>query len=528
SLPAGFILHILSFLLWQDIIRCTSLCKSLREIYMSSSELQYITELGGQQLLPVLNGSLSVSERLQLLRDKVHAWSKFDVHSSESISIPVQFRRRTKVSVVNGHACFWKPTMHSGLAIVYATVVRNDGLVYDEAYCIDLVALDGDCTHPQAAGRTLFLSDLPKRKNFVMESTKIEGFGRHIALRLFDDQLRIPSFTSRWWLQIWDWQQSTTSKCILSGPIVDPDFNEIDICFLGNNRFLVINDDLKLYSIEDMSHPPLLLACFLLPTSVMNLRCLTPTDDIARSPHPSQATWISDPKHRLISLVTWNSELYFIISTRIFFEPDFVDQERTKIPWESWGPSNAHVVPHLFSCKLSVSGSRALYAFASGVELNDGLIATEYRIHLMDFSPSAVKRHHEQGLGRMMNKPSKVENVKTDECITTSMSYVEVVSHRTFIHGKIILSSTYFNYSVYQIFAEADVPAGVIQFVLGLPPEVVPRAVSHPNFCFTCSTFIFKKRWKDPIYLGHAQHNKYVASQAMPCTWKNGVQERAG
>ncbi|KAG1794798.1 uncharacterized protein HD556DRAFT_1367175 [Suillus plorans] len=485
SLPSELILHILSFLPWQDIIRCTSLCKALREIYLLSSELQYITELGGQQLLPVLNGSLPVSERLQLLRDKARAWSKFDVHSSESIFIPVQFRRRTKVSVVNGHACFWKPTMHSGkifpivprplqqtierdfspdslcsiptqrqsdfdvlnvlmdpvqnlLAIVYVTVVRNGGLVYDEAYYIDLVALDGDCTHPQAAGRTLFLSDLPKRKNFVTKSTKIEGFGRHIALRLFDDQLRIPSFTSRWWLQIWDWQHSTTSKCILSGPIVDPDFNEIDVCFLGNDRFLVVNDDLKLYSIEDMSHPPRFLARFLLPASVVNLRCLTPTNDIARSPHPSQATWISDPKHRLISLVTWNSELYFIISTRIFFEADFVDSERTKIPWESWGPPNAHVVPHRFSCKLSVSGSRALYAFASGVELNDGLIATEYRIYLMDFSPSAVKRHHEQGLGRMVNKPSKVENVKTGECITTSMPYVEVVSHKTFSHGEFV------------------------------------------------------------------------------------------
>ncbi|KAG2054383.1 hypothetical protein BDR06DRAFT_415021 [Suillus hirtellus] len=259
SLPEELILHILSFLPWQDIIRCTSLCKALREIYVSSSELQYITELGSQQLLPVFNGSLPVSERLRLLRDKAHAWSKFDVHSSESISIPVQFRRRMKVSVVNGHACFWKPTMHSGkifpivpkplqqnidrdfspdslcsipkqrqsdfdvlnvlmdpvqnlLAIVYATVVRNSGLVYDEACYIDLVALDGDCTHPQAAGRTLFLSDLPKRKNFITKSTKIEGFGRHVALRLFDDQLRIPSFTSRWWLQIWDWQHSTTSK----------------------------------------------------------------------------------------------------------------------------------------------------------------------------------------------------------------------------------------------------------------------------------------------------------------------------
>ncbi|KAG2127608.1 uncharacterized protein EDB93DRAFT_1270125 [Suillus bovinus] len=444
SLPEELLSHILSFLPWQDILRCTTLCKALRQTYLSSSELQYITEMGGQQLLPVfINHRIPFSKRLQLLRDKSHAWSKFDTHSFEIIYIPVPFHTRVTVSIVSGHACFWKPTMHSSkifpivpkplqqtierdfspdslcslpkqnqsdfdvlnvlmdpvqnlIAIVYATVIRNGGLVYDKGYYIDLVALDGDCTHPQAAGRTLFLSNLPTRSDFITKSTKIEGLGRHIALRLFDgDQPPIPSFASRWWLQIWDWQHSTTSNCILGGPILDPDFDEIDICFLGHDRFLVSNDDLKLYSIEDMSRAPLLLTRFLLPSSAVNLRCFTLTDDIARSSHPQmhapQVAWISDPKHRLISLITWDSELYFIISTRIFFELDFVNSER--IPWESWGPLNARIFPHQSSCKLGVSGSRALYAFTVGVEeSDDGLIEIEYRLHLMDFSPLAIAR----------------------------------------------------------------------------------------------------------------------------------------
>jgi 1-pyrroline-5-carboxylate dehydrogenase len=53
---------------------------------------------------------------------------------------------------------------------------------------------------------------------------------------------------------------------------------------------------------------------------------------------------------------------------------------------------------------------------------------------------------------------------------------------------------------VYQILVDAGVPAGVIQFVLGLPLEVVLQAISHPNVAalhFTCGTFIFKKQWKD-------------------------------
>jgi hypothetical protein len=230
---------------------------------MSSSELQYITELGGQQLLPVFDGHISIQKRLQLLRDKAYAWSKFDIHSFEVISIPVQFCTQAQVSIVNGHACLWKPDIHSSrilifpirrkllqqaierdssldslcsvpkqeqsdfnvlnvhidpvqnlLAIVYVRDIRNGSLVPDEEYYIDLVALDGDEAHPQAAGRTLFLSDFPKRENFITMSGKIEGFGRHIALRLFDDQPRTPLFAgaSRWRLQIWDWQHSTTSN----------------------------------------------------------------------------------------------------------------------------------------------------------------------------------------------------------------------------------------------------------------------------------------------------------------------------
>ncbi|KAG2073547.1 delta-1-pyrroline-5-carboxylate dehydrogenase 1 [Suillus decipiens] len=61
-------------------------------------------------------------------------------------------------------------------------------------------------------------------------------------------------------------------------------------------------------------------------------------------------------------------------------------------------------------------------------------------------------------------------------------------------------AATYSNYLIYQILAEAGVPAGVIQFVPGPPPEVVAQAISHPSFAalhFTGSTFIFKKLWKD-------------------------------
>ncbi|KAG9011830.1 1-pyrroline-5-carboxylate dehydrogenase [Tulasnella sp. JGI-2019a] len=61
-------------------------------------------------------------------------------------------------------------------------------------------------------------------------------------------------------------------------------------------------------------------------------------------------------------------------------------------------------------------------------------------------------------------------------------------------------AATYSNYLVHQVFTEAGMPPGVIQFVPGPPPEVVAQCIAHRDFAalhFTGSTFVFKKLWKD-------------------------------
>ncbi|KAG1729275.1 hypothetical protein EDB19DRAFT_126148 [Suillus lakei] len=111
SLPQELLTYILSFLPWQDILRCTSLCKGLRQTYMSSSELQYITELGSQQLLPVSNNHIPVSKRLHFLRDNSRAWLKFDLHSFKTISIPEKFHMFTN-TVHHQWACMFLGTIY--------------------------------------------------------------------------------------------------------------------------------------------------------------------------------------------------------------------------------------------------------------------------------------------------------------------------------------------------------------------------------------------------------------------------------
>ncbi|KAG1864417.1 hypothetical protein F4604DRAFT_1928868 [Suillus subluteus] len=474
--------YILSFLPWQDILRCTSVCKALHQTYVSSSGLQYIVELGGQQLLPVpiadLGDHTSVSQRLQLLRDKAHAWFQFNLHaySFQPFFMQEQFYE-VESSLADGHLYLWsryhetedlgnwakivpilpKPSQqtierywspgslcsvpNAYIVDVYmdptqnliaiAYTVNNDTLQEGRFY-VELRTLDGDDIHPQAAGQTLFLSVLTAQDNHdwftITEVVKLKVLGRHLALQcspVFDDPI---STTSRviWWLQLWDWQHSTTSNCNLSDTMTY--FREsIDFCFVGNDRLLMASDELKLYSIEDMSREPQLLACYLLPFPVASMRCHLPINDIAHGSQmqmqAQQTMWTSDPEHRLLCYATFRPRLVFVISTHIFFDLDSecVGEKAVTIPWQNWGPTNTRVFPD--SWKLCVSGNRVLQAFPAGSR-------SQYRLHMMDFSPLAVERR--QGLGRVVREPSETEIHKQGKALITSLPYVEVVSDIVF------------------------------------------------------------------------------------------------
>jgi len=60
----------------------------------------------------------------------------------------------------------------------------------------------------------------------------------------------------------------------------------------------------------------------------------------------------------------------------------------------------------------------------------DYLDDIDYKLHMMDFSPLAVERR--QGLGKVVTEPSTIEITESEETLTTSLPYVEVVSDRIF------------------------------------------------------------------------------------------------
>lgn len=482
--------HILSFLPYRDILRCTFVCKALRQTYISCSELQYIVELGGQQVLPVPNAfdnRTSISKRLQLLRDDAHAWFNFDIHSFKTVSIPVH----NKMWVVNGHLCLWerhedsttifpilpKPSLYTIkrdrspmsfrsdpnaygfdvlmdpaqnlIAVAYATV--DDHFEWDdERIYIDLGTLDGGGIHPQAVGRTLFRSELPGIQSSDCISTdlgklKLKCFGRHIALwRSLKITCEYVIVERLWELQIWDWQHSTTSSSVLSATINPACEEAIDFCFLGSDRLLIFNDDMKLYLIEDTSQAPQLLACFLLPVSLTRIQCIYSMDDTAHSSQPrilaQQTMWTSDPEHQILSVLTFSPSLTFIISTRIFFDLNLFEGMLEAIPWKKWGPLNARVFQTPSRRNISVGGNRVLLAFPADDTKGIWHSQQKYKLCLMDFSPLAIERR--QGQGRVVKESSTIEITESRttessnlaESLTTSLPYVEVAldQDRTF------------------------------------------------------------------------------------------------
>ncbi|KAG2087902.1 uncharacterized protein F5147DRAFT_781167 [Suillus discolor] len=363
---------------------------------MSSSELQYIVELSGQHLLHVPNTdneSIPVSKRLQLLRDKAHAWFKVDPNSFKTVSLPKNMYPDKKF-VADGHIYLWDkeedmaaiipilpkpsqktvkrnwspgtlfsvPDSHNldvfmdpaqNLIAIACSVTDILDLDYERLY-IGLRVLDRDGVHPQAAGQTLFSSILLASRDeyFVAESAKLKGFGRHIALcRSFV----YPFEEEIWQLHIWDWQHSTRSNSVLSGTIDLP--NSIDFCFLGDNRLLVVTDELKLYSIEDVSQTPQLLACFIMPGLYLNIQCFLPMDYIDSSPQlqAQQAMHTSDLQNQLLC-ITMAASRTFIISTRMFFNLEGI-AAAMPVPWECWGPSNTRVFELSDESKVHVSGN---------------------------------------------------------------------------------------------------------------------------------------------------------------------------
>ncbi|KAG1824312.1 hypothetical protein EV424DRAFT_1395362, partial [Suillus variegatus] len=463
--------YVLGFLSCRDILRCTSVCKGLHQIYMSCSELQYIVELSGQCLLPGISSTddrTPISKRLQRLRDKAHAWLKIDAFAFQTVIPSVSVAAMQKYVTGGEHLYLWN--YHDNLVTISSILsqrtiehhwsprtlcpfpmAEKQNVLMDPAqnlfaitYGVDaglaniyLATLDDGCVHPHAAGPALVLES-PAYEWQV----KLQCYGRHIALsrRFHTHGVGTPFFTM-WQLQIWDWQHSTTLSSVLNSSTQSKFLHPTSYCLLGNDRLLVIADDLKLYSIKDMPETPRFLACFLLPFPLVDTEHSLPAMYGSQLRTQAQSVYTSNSEHTLLCLASSIDEpMICLISTKVFFDIDEATAI-TPIPWNYWGPRHVRIfeqkVAHV-SMITHVSGNRVLLADKMMSERHE-----YYKLRMMDFSPLAVTNR--RGLGRVVKERSTVTvaihcgfNFEWDDeskcyhysTVETALPYVEVVSDR--------------------------------------------------------------------------------------------------
>ncbi|KAJ8588681.1 hypothetical protein M405DRAFT_882034 [Rhizopogon salebrosus TDB-379] len=105
--------HILSFLAFNEIIRCALTCKTMYSTVKGSSELQYTIELGAQGLMPVHPQPPTVSavDCLRTLKDKASGWSSFELNASKKLCITSAFLFK---SIAHQRLIFAVPSARGG------------------------------------------------------------------------------------------------------------------------------------------------------------------------------------------------------------------------------------------------------------------------------------------------------------------------------------------------------------------------------------------------------------------------------
>ncbi|KAG1737975.1 hypothetical protein EDB19DRAFT_2039741 [Suillus lakei] len=473
GMPDEMRCYILGFLSYNEIIRCALTCRTMYNTVKCSVELQYIIELGAHRLIEVhpRAPTVSISDCLDILRDKANAWNTFKPNASKSSRFPTFFDcnsiihrnivLRTSTTHVDtaSNAADIKtyttggahlqinrpnPALHTfrymdephDLEIVITLPIDADTLAFK---CqIDFRAISTGERHPLSHGSRIVSS-----RAAFSETQEI-----NIAVSVLEDRLAVylsgpdENRNPCWSLHILSWQQRSPADDLCA---ISDGYELLDIRFITKEKLLALSSDghVELYHTEGLSKAPQLHARFMLPihgaegtfdhpstfhSAASCARLSLPEDDWI---------WTTNPADRVIS-VTWGfPSSVFIISARVFFmdiPPTWFDPTSTdgrSVPWSSWGPQNSRFFPEERFSRgglrvFGVGGSRVIWA--AHVPGQDD---SSFQLHMMDFNPSAVAR----GIGKVISQPMMTcVRSLPDMDVTTYLPFVEV-SDDKFYHG---------------------------------------------------------------------------------------------
>ncbi|KAF9222275.1 hypothetical protein BS17DRAFT_881121 [Gyrodon lividus] len=443
--------QILEHLPYKDVVRCAQTCRSLLEVVSTSTELQYQIELGAHRLRLLRFDGEPIHRRHQLLRQKIQAWSLFDLdkvnlivplanegdfddcsmsfadgclslynESLDNCSVRLVDLGTTSPSLSLSRA--WTPgeirSSVDGLAVVCTLMdVWQDVLVCasirtgfvscgQPLYQLDVRTISGGPGdyHPLAADGILFSVESFWDAVFRVEPGDSQLQVNADYVGFFTTAASEGGHGISWLLQVWNWKRGGTSMCVLQG---SRDYNSEsfmhDFCFLGSDRVMVLTrlGHIEIYSYADLDQPLRLQARFILPV-------LAKAAGLYPSPCPHTVSpeirklrgpaFVPCFEGQIYGIATWSPNLLIAISNDIFlpYIPPFpgIKQDRHgvyTVPWDIWGPENCRAFAYesFRGLLFGLSGSRLLW----GKKVtHPGTTEVKWALSMADFNPARISR----------------------------------------------------------------------------------------------------------------------------------------
>ncbi|EPQ52347.1 hypothetical protein GLOTRDRAFT_117721 [Gloeophyllum trabeum ATCC 11539] len=498
SLPVELICRILAFLPPRDLARCSQINRFVRDIYLSSSHLRYITELALHGMAQAPSSSdIPYHHRLTRLKEYSERWTrlkplnKYSINMTENgcvydfaggiyanghgshppVSGPLKFHRLptatddpfsplktwTHMQLIDEGGQFldfcMDPTQDLLVMVSSAPINR------DHKYIVHMRSLTTNEPHPNAP--------LPNRAWIDRTGPPIEQTFHHVRIHIVDDIVAIladdGATTVR--LSLFNWRSDCDYIVTMEN---DMAAHVDDFCLLSRTSFLTVdfNGCLGFYTFTDPALynrgasvlPPVRRARFGLPRPSDGweywgiILSFNPVTDVAPLKQDKSgllhapALFQCADEDRVL-LCTFNlfnqtnqrtSSHTLIMRTRVFFE----SVPLSKTDWEDWGPENTRWFIHQYEAPWihSIHGYRIVDKTAGGEGETD-----RFRLVIRDFNPRLIRVDiDEKDADRMKNvtAPTVVKVDEFPEEISTYLPYREVTSQEAYSCSNVMIDDS--------------------------------------------------------------------------------------
>ncbi|TFK62400.1 hypothetical protein BDN72DRAFT_903256 [Pluteus cervinus] len=445
ALPNELWGHIFLHLDYPSILRCKGVCRGFNNIITESAEIQYHGELAMDGMLDTGTSSLSVKDRLALLRERRSAWDNLQWKLFPPQDIPGAYLAYNFVGGIFGivqddnvfTAMTLPTTTSEGSKKSHQLDFAPRNFAMDPTQ--DVVIFLAEITM-QVLRYHLIFSMAPHPHS---ESPRIlvhpEERPQECVIQIIDDIFALACSTeddTELWIRIWNWKSGERiHERILTGPDARAD----SFTLLSSKAFLIGvasgSGYIGIWNLDSGTEVSRL--CF--PELIAG-----ELEDAAvdASPYFAQpwpdGVFMTSPEKRIhvFSLSYWEDEAEISLRAHVLNElllsyakPPTINLslDPVQVRWEDWGPRNTRVL--LIDSSNDDVRSLAHSSFSDGLRTLLPLVDGESYLHILDF-----------------NFPRKLaENTKTPESSAASTTFRDptTISYPQLFRTDIITSLPY-------------------------------------------------------------------------------------